>query len=83
MLKTELLYFFLSSFLVSPSQAVQQVLANMLIAHVELRDEESPDIRPYQHERKVEKIVVKLGPELTSIRDKYFKVFYYHITCYI
>ncbi len=47
----------------------------MLIAHVELRDEESPDIRPYQHERKVEKIVVKLGQEITSVRDKYLKVF--------
>lgn len=55
-------------------QAVQQVINNLLISHVELRGDESPDIKPYTHERRVEKIVVKLGDELNSVRTKYVRV---------
>jgi Fanconi anemia group M protein len=55
-------------------QAVQQVIANLMISHIELRTEESADIKPYSHERKVEKIVVPLGDELTSVKKKYVKV---------
>ena len=50
------------------------MLSNLLIAHVELRAEESIDIQPYTHERTVNKIVVPLGEELTRIRDKYLEV---------
>ena len=56
------------------SQSVQEVLGNLLIAHIELRAEDSIDIRPYTHERKVEKIVVKLGDELNHIIGKYILV---------
>jgi Fanconi anemia group M protein len=45
-----------------------------MISHIELRTEESADIKPYSHERKVEKIVVPLGDELTSVKKKYVKV---------
>ena len=55
-------------------QAVQQVIANLMISHIELRTEESSDIKPYSHERKVEKIVVPLGDELTNVKKKYVKV---------
>ena len=55
-------------------QAVQQVLVNLLISHIELRTEESLDIKQYSHERKVEKIVVPLGDELTAVRNKYLQV---------
>ncbi|CAG2228093.1 FANCM [Mytilus edulis] len=55
-------------------QAVQQVLANLLISHIEIRTEESPDIKPYSHERKVDKIVVPLGDELTSVKKKYVQI---------
>ncbi|VDI57127.1 fanconi anemia group M protein [Mytilus galloprovincialis] len=55
-------------------KAVQQVLANLLISHIEIRTEESPDIKPYSHERKVDKIVVPLGDELTSVKKKYVQI---------
>lgn len=55
-------------------QAVQQVMANLLISHIELRSEDSIDIRPYTHERKVDKIVVPMGEELNEIRLKYIQV---------
>ena len=46
----------------------------MLICHVELRSEESPDIKPYTHDRTVEKIVVQLGDDVGRIKQKYIKV---------
>ena len=55
-------------------QSVQQVLSNLLISHIELRTDDSPDIRPYTHERHVEKVVVPLGDELASARDTYLRV---------
>lgn len=55
-------------------KAVQQVMQNLLISNIELRSEESIDIRPYTHERKVEKIVVPMGEELSEIRTKYIEV---------
>jgi len=35
-----------------------------MISHVELRSEDSPDILPYTHDRKIEKIVVSIGKEI-------------------
>lgn len=55
-------------------QAVQQVLHNMRVSHIEIRSEDSVDIKQYAHERKVEKVVVPLGEELKSIRDLYMQV---------
>ena len=55
-------------------QSVQKVLSNLLIAHVELRSEESLDIQPYTHERKVEKIVVPMSEELKDAQEKLLQV---------
>lgn len=55
-------------------QAVQQVITNLLLSHIELRTEQCIDIKPYTHERKVEKIVVALGEELLMIQKKYIQV---------
>lgn len=55
-------------------QAVQQVLKNLLISQIEIRTEESADIKRYSHERKVEKMVVPLGDELTKVKTKYIGV---------
>ena len=49
-------------------------MANLLIAHIELRTEESMDIKQYSHERKVDKIVVPLGDELGAVKKKYIQV---------
>ncbi|XP_055957171.1 Fanconi anemia group M protein [Patella vulgata] len=58
----------------SDIKAVQQVLTNLLISHIEIRTEECPDIKPYTHERKVDKIVVPLGEELTKVKTKYIQI---------
>ncbi|XP_066280241.1 Fanconi anemia group M protein-like isoform X2 [Branchiostoma lanceolatum] len=55
-------------------KGVQQVLSNLLITHVELRSEDSVDIQPYTHERKVEKIVVPLGDQLKQLQNRYLAV---------
>ena len=53
---------------------MNQVLGNLLISHIEIRSEESIDIRQYVHERKVEKIVVPLGDELKRVKEQYLDV---------
>ena len=42
-------------------QAVRAMLQNLKISRIELRNEESPDIVKYTHQRKIEKVVVGLG----------------------
>ena len=55
-------------------KAVQLVVHALLVAHIELRTEESPDIKMYSHERTVEKMVVPLGQELSMAKELYLKV---------
>lgn len=52
----------------SNSQAVQKIIDNLLIAHVEIRTEESIDVRPYMHQKKIESVLVDLGEDLLKIR---------------
>ncbi|XP_037690857.1 Fanconi anemia group M protein [Choloepus didactylus] len=58
----------------SDIKAVQQVITNLLIGQIELRSEDSPDILPYSHERRVEKLVVPLGEELAGIQKAYIQI---------
>uniref|UniRef100_A0A8C5W1F0 RNA helicase n=1 Tax=Microcebus murinus TaxID=30608 RepID=A0A8C5W1F0_MICMU len=58
----------------SDIKAVQQVITNLLIGQIELRSEDSPDILPYSHERRVEKVVVPLGEELAAIQKTYVQI---------
>ncbi|XP_028638024.1 Fanconi anemia group M protein [Grammomys surdaster] len=58
----------------SDIKAVQQVITNLLIGKIELRSEDSPDILPYSHERRVEKLVVPLGEELGAIQKTYVQI---------
>ncbi|XP_025026229.1 Fanconi anemia group M protein isoform X2 [Python bivittatus] len=58
----------------SDAKAVQQVITNLLISHIELCSEDSPDIQPYSYERRVEKCVVPLGKELAEIQNAYIRV---------
>ncbi|XP_048217749.1 Fanconi anemia group M protein-like [Perognathus longimembris pacificus] len=58
----------------SDVKAVQQVITNLLIGQIELRSEDSPDILPYSHERRVEKLVVPLGDELAAIQKTYIQI---------
>ncbi|KAH9507200.1 hypothetical protein Btru_056611 [Bulinus truncatus] len=63
----------------SDLKSVQQVMNNLLISHIELRSEESIDIQPYTHERKVEKVVVPMGEEISGVREQYIQVMTYVI----
>lgn len=55
-------------------QAVQQVLSNLLISHIELRTEDSIDIKQYSFNRQVDKIIVPFSQELTEVKNRYIKV---------
>ena len=50
------------------------MISNLLISHVELRSEDSPDIQPYTHDRKVDKYVVPLGDDIVRVKNAYLKV---------
>ena len=54
--------------------SVRTVLQNLCIAHIELRNEESPDILPYTHKRIVDKIVVPMDQDINSIKQKFLGV---------
>ncbi|XP_051833657.1 Fanconi anemia group M protein [Antechinus flavipes] len=58
----------------SDTKAVQQVVSNLLIGQIELRSEDSSDILPFTHERRIEKIVVPLGEELVTVQNTYIQV---------
>ena len=55
-------------------QAVQQVVTNLQVSHIELRSEDSFDIQAYVHERKVEKEVVPIEGELLEVKTAFLKV---------
>eukprot|EP00112_Aurelia_sp_Birch-Aquarium-sp1_P016270 Seg3676.1 transcript_id=Seg3676.1/GoldUCD/mRNA.D3Y31 product="Fanconi anemia group M protein" protein_id=Seg3676.1/GoldUCD/D3Y31 len=52
---------------------VQQVITNLMISHVELRSEDSIDIKPYVFGRNVEKIVVPLSDELKKAKSQFLQ----------
>ncbi|KAM3871224.1 Fanconi anemia group M protein [Diretmus argenteus] len=56
------------------TRSVQQVISNLLISHIELRSEESPDIQAHSHQRSLEKVVVPLGETLTAHQTRYLQV---------
>ena len=45
-----------------------------MISHIELRSEESIDVRAYVHKRKIDKVVVSLDGEIKEIRNAFLKV---------
>ncbi|XP_053701979.1 Fanconi anemia group M protein [Synchiropus splendidus] len=58
----------------SDVKAIQSVISNLLISHLELRSEESPDLQAYSHQRSVEKMVVPLGETLTGYQNLYLQI---------
>jgi ATP-dependent DNA helicase MPH1 len=55
-------------------EAVQNVINALCIARVEIRIEESIDLRPYLHKRNIDLITLPLGHEIISIRDAFAKI---------
>lgn len=53
---------------------------------MELRSEESIDIKPYTHSRLVEKVVVSLGEDIAKVKNSFLKVqehFYLNLEMFI
>ncbi|KAE8290006.1 Fanconi anemia group M protein [Larimichthys crocea] len=55
------------------AKSVQSVISNLLISHIELRSDESPDIQAHSHQRSVDKVVVPLGEALTAHQARYLQ----------
>ncbi|XP_045489533.1 uncharacterized protein LOC110995193 isoform X2 [Pieris rapae] len=51
-----------------------QVVKNLNIAHLELRSENCIDVAPYSHSRKINTVIIQLGPELTHLRQQYVEI---------
>nr|XP_012151506.1 PREDICTED: Fanconi anemia group M protein isoform X1 [Megachile rotundata] len=58
---------------------VHEVLQNLLIAHVELRDEASSDVLPYINQRKLDIILVPLNSEITKYKERYIFIMDRHV----
>ncbi|KAL2913489.1 3'-5' DNA helicase [Polyrhizophydium stewartii] len=58
----------------SEMQGVQNVVRGLLIQHIEIRTEESLDIRPYIFNRKIEELLVNPTPQMTQILDAFCKI---------
>ena len=57
-----------------PPQAVQQVVSNLQLSHIELRADDSFDIQPYTHQRKVELHIVPLKGEILLVKNAFLEV---------
>ncbi len=62
-------------------QAVQQVVSNLQIGHIELRSEESVDTQRYVNERSVDKIVVPLEGEILELTRSFAEVGFCDMLC--
>ncbi|GAA5962894.1 hypothetical protein JCM3765_005908 [Sporobolomyces pararoseus] len=55
----------------SRGEAVQEVIDNLHIGHIEVRADDSIDIRQYVHKKSFDLVVLPLGPGLSALRDKW------------
>ncbi|KAJ3288554.1 hypothetical protein HK104_008100 [Borealophlyctis nickersoniae] len=58
----------------SEVKTVQNVVENLLISRIEIRTEDSLDIKPYIHQRNLELVTVPLGDTINAIKDAYCKI---------
>ncbi|XP_036140271.1 Fanconi anemia group M protein [Monomorium pharaonis] len=58
---------------------VHEVIQNLNIAHLELRDENSIDIVPYVNKRKIDIILVPLSDELAAFKERYIIIMDRHV----
>ena len=48
---------------------MQDVLRNLMIAAIEFRSDDDPDIRPYVHDRCIDMCIVEPSAEITASRS--------------
>ncbi|XP_077280800.1 FA complementation group M [Temnothorax americanus] len=58
---------------------VHEVIQNLHISHLELRDENSIDIIPYVNKRKIDIILVPLSDELAAFKERYITIMDRHV----
>jgi ATP-dependent DNA helicase MPH1 len=58
----------------SKIETVQEVIDNLGISHVEIRTEESLDIRQYVHQRNIEQVILDHSDEIITVRELFTKV---------
>ncbi|XP_039749561.1 uncharacterized protein LOC120626222 isoform X2 [Pararge aegeria] len=58
----------------SKLEDVINVVKSLHIAHLELRTEACIDVAAYTHSRKINTVVIPLGPELTLLRKQYVEI---------
>ncbi|XP_050343859.1 Fanconi anemia group M protein isoform X2 [Nymphalis io] len=58
----------------SKVEDVVNVVKNLHIAHLELRNENSIDVVSYSHSRKINTVVIPLGSELTQLKNQYVEI---------
>ncbi|KAL9715744.1 3'-5' DNA helicase [Leucoagaricus gongylophorus] len=49
--------------------AVQNLVDGLHISHIEIRDENSIDLRPYLHKKKIEQHCIRMSKEIIPLRD--------------
>ncbi|CDW59533.1 Helicase C and ResIII domain containing protein [Trichuris trichiura] len=57
------------------AKAVQQVISNLLVAHLEIRTDDSPEIQRYIHGREVERVVIPMDESMLVFARKYTDLF--------
>jgi Fanconi anemia group M protein len=55
-------------------KGVQQVVHNLWISNIEIRTEDSEDIKPYVFNRDVEAVIVKFTDDISSTRKQYVEI---------
>jgi ATP-dependent DNA helicase MPH1 len=50
------------------------VIDKLLIAHIELRSDESIDVQQYNHSRQINKFVLKLSDDIIKMKDTFSNV---------
>ena len=58
----------------STINAVQEVIDNLYITHLEVRTLDSPDVSPYLHEKTEKKVIVKLTGEISILAEQINKL---------
>ena len=55
------------------TEDIIEIIQNLLIAHIEIRTDNSIDVAPYTFKKKIETVVIKLG-ELQQVRNKFVSI---------
>eukprot|EP00842_Homolaphlyctis_polyrhiza_P002955 jgi/Hompol1/3660/HPOL_003313-RA len=58
----------------SDMTSVQKIVTNLLIQHIEIRTEESFDLREYIHRRRMDEIIVQPHAELANVIEAFAKI---------